>query len=359
MDLCVGCKACRRECPTGVDMAKMKIEFLSHFHARRGYSLKERLIAGLPDYAPALSRIPWVPNLRESMPAARWVGERLLGLSARRSLPRWRSDTLWQRSGALPWLSRDEAICKAAAGERVAALFVDTFNATFETENALCAARVLSKAGYSLHLLSGGRRPYCCGRTYLSCGMIDRARRRLVELLSACEPLARAGIAIVGLEPACLLTLRDEALVLGLGEPARIVADRALLFEEFITMEARAGRFALRLRNLEQPVLLHAHCHQRAFAVVDPILEVLRLIPDAKPQLIETSCCGMAGSFGYEASHYAISMQMAEASLLPAIRAMPEAIVVADGISCRQQILEGAQRRAVHAARLLADAIVD
>jgi FAD/FMN-containing dehydrogenase/Fe-S oxidoreductase len=358
MDLCVSCKACRRECPTGVDMAKMKIEFLQHYHAQRRYTLKERLISELPNYASALSRIAWLPNLRESVPGARWLGERVLGLSAKRTLPRWRRDTWWRGAGAVRWLNRDEALQKASAGEKVAALFVDTFNATFESENALSAARVLLAAGYALYLLDGARRPYCCGRTYLSCGMVDRARQKAAQLIDACEPLALAGIPIVGLEPACLLTLRDEALVLGLGERARVVADHALLFEEFIAKEARAGRFSVGFASLQAPILLHAHCHQKAFAVVDSILDVVRLIPDAKPQLIETSCCGMAGSFGYEAAHYEVSMQMAELSLLPAIRALPEAIVVADGTSCRQQIFAGTQRHAVHVARLLADMIV-
>jgi Fe-S oxidoreductase len=140
---------------------------------------------------------------------------------------------------------------------------------------------------------------------------------------------------------------------MGLGESAALVASQALLFEEFIAREVRAGRFALALRAERQPILLHAHCHQKAFASVDATLEVLRLIPGAKPQLIESSCCGMAGSFGYEASHYQISMQMAEAQLLPAVRAAPDAIIVADGTSCRQQIFAGAQREAIHAARLL------
>jgi len=180
-----------------------------------------------------------------------------------------------------------------------------------------------------------------------------RAKAKAKELIGALEPFARAGVPAVGLEPSCLLTLRDEALAMGLGESAALVASQALLFEEFAAREARAGRFTLALQAAGKPILLHAHCHQKAFATVGETLDVLRLIPDAKPQLIETSCCGMAGSFGYEAAHHRISMQMAEISLLPAVRAAPEAIVVADGASCRQQIFDGAQRRALHVARLL------
>jgi FAD/FMN-containing dehydrogenase/Fe-S oxidoreductase len=353
MDLCVSCKACRRECPTGVDMARMKIEFLSHYKAEHGFTLKDRLISSLPDYADALSRVAWLPNLRESIPGARWIGERVLGLSARRALPRWRRDTLWRSAALIASVTREVALQRAAAGDKVVVLFVDTFNGTFETENALCAARVLSKSGYSIHVPQRARGHYCCGRTYLSCGMVARAKHRLSQLITALEPLARAGIAIVGLEPSCLLTLRDEALSMGLGEAARVVAAHAMLFEEFVTGEVRRGRFTLSLKAASAPILVHAHCHQKAFGLVEPTLEILRMIPNAQPRLIEASCCGMAGSFGYEASHHQVSMQMAEAALLPAVRAAPEAIVVADGTSCRQQIREGAATRALHVAQLI------
>jgi FAD/FMN-containing dehydrogenase/Fe-S oxidoreductase len=353
MDLCVSCKACRRECPTGVDMAKMKIEFLSHYKRQHGFTLRDRLIATLPAYAPTLSRAPWLPNLREWLPGARWLSERVLGLSAKRTLPRWRRDTFWRHSAAVPSVTRAAALELAAAGGRVAVLFVDTFNATFEAENALAAARVLARAGYALHLLSKPQGHYCCGRTYLSCGMVDQAAARLRELIAAAEPFAHAGIAIVGLEPSCLLTLRDEALAMRLGESARLVAAHALLFEEFVSREARRGRFALSLKPAAAALLVHGHCHQKAFAAVEPMLEVLRLIPGATPMLIESSCCGMAGSFGYEAAHHRISMQMAEAALLPAVRAAPEALVIADGTSCRQQIFEGTGRRALHLSCLI------
>ena len=196
------------------------------------------------------------------------------------------------------------------------------------------------------------------------------AQWRIGALVEALHPLAEAGVAVVGLEPSCLFTLRDEALALGLGPRAEVVAKQALMFEEFVAREVRAGRFALPgLKPLEaigaadatgatttapRPLLVHGHCHQKAFGAVSPVLEVLRLIPGAKPELIESSCCGMAGSFGYEAKHQGVSMQMAELSLLPAVRKAPDAIVVADGTSCRHQIADGAGREAVHVARLLA-----
>lgn len=357
MDLCVGCKGCKRDCPTGVDMARMKVEFLAHYKARHGHTLKDRLVAHLPRYAATASRMPWLLNLRNRLPVLRHLGEKLLGLSARRSLPAWRSDTFWRAPEATAFLDREQALARAAAGERVAVLFVDTFNGTFESENALAAARVLQAAGYALHTASktskegGGH--HCCGRTYLATGMVEQAKASAGALIAALAPLARAGIPIVGLEPSCLLTLRDEALVMGLGEPAQAVAAQALLFEEFIAREVKAGRFALPLRAAQAPILVHGHCHQKAFGAVSPILDVLRLIPGAEPELIESSCCGMAGSFGYEASHHQVSMDMAEAALLPAIRQRPEAIVVADGTSCRHQIADGTARQAVHVALLL------
>jgi Fe-S oxidoreductase len=175
----------------------------------------------------------------------------------------------------------------------------------------------------------------------------------LQALLDAATPLARAGISIVGLEPSCLLTLRDEALVMGFGQRAEEVARHALLLEEFIAREVADGRFRLSLKALEMPVLVHGHCHQKAFGAIAPVLDVLKLIPGAKPELIESSCCGMAGAFGYEADHDEISMRMAEASLLPKVRSVPNAIVVADGTSCRHQIADGAGREAMHVARLL------
>ncbi len=353
MDLCIGCKGCKRDCPTGVDMARMKIEFLSHYKARHGHNLRDRLVAGLPDYATLASRVPWLMNLRDTLPGAAWLSEKLLGLSAKRSLPRWRSDTFWRSAERSMFSGLDQTLAAAAAGAKTAVLFVDTFNGHFETENALAAARVLKAAGYTLHTVSKPGAPHCCGRTYLASGRVDEARAKAGALIDALLPLARAGIAIVGLEPSCLLTLRDETLVMGLGEGAEMVAKQALMFEEFIAREAKSGRFVLKLRRADAPILLHGHCHQKAFGAVSPILDVLRLIPGAKPELIESSCCGMAGSFGYEARHFEVSMQMAELSLLPALRRAPDAIVVADGTSCRHQIRDGAQREAVHVAVLL------
>jgi len=334
-------------------MARMKIEFLAHYKARHGHTLRDRLFARLPDYGPALSRVPALANLRDRLPGGRRLSERLLGLSAARALPRWRSDTFWRTRGEVPWASRDQVLEAGAAGGKAVVLLVDTFNGTFEPENLTAAAHVLHAAGYLVHALEKRGRPYCCGRSYLSVGMIERARDKATELLRALEPFAQRSVPIVGLEPSCLLTLRDEWLVMHLGKSAELIASNAWLLEEFLAREARAGRMSLALRPASALILLHGHCHQKAFGAVPAILEVLRLIPGSQPRLIDSSCCGMAGSFGYEAEHHEMSMKMAELKLFPALRTAPEAIVVADGTSCRHQIRDGLGREALHAARLL------
>lgn len=354
LDLCVSCKGCKRDCPTGVDMAKMKIEFLHADRQKNGWSLKDKLVARLPEYAATASRFAGVLNLRNRSRLLAVLGEKLLGFSAKRSLPEWQSDHFF--NGASVGATREQTLAAA----KPVVLFVDTFNGFFESENARAALQVLQAAGYTVHVAaqqSADGKHLCCGRTYLASGMVDEARAKAGELLRALQPFVDHGIAVVGLEPSCLLTLRDEMTVMGFGEPAEALARKALLLEEFLAREAAAGRLDTlrqRLKPLAQPLLVHGHCHQKAFGAISPVLEVLKLIPGAQPQLVETSCCGMAGSFGYEAKHHAVSMQMAELALLPAVRSAPDAVVVADGTSCRHQIADGAQREAVHAAVLLA-----
>ena len=359
MDLCVGCKGCKRECPTGVDMARMKLEFVQQYKARHGHTLRDRLFAHLPDYAAMASALAPLLNLRNHAPWLARLGDRLLGISALRSLPRWQRRHFFNSRPRLA--SREELL----AADKPVVLFVDTFNGHFESANAAAAVKVLQAGGYTVHIAAKPQpdgKHLCCGRTFLALGMVERARAKALELVNALAPFALRAIPIVGLEPSCLLGLRDELPVMGLGEAADAVAAQALLFEEFLAREATAGRLATlqaRLKPLTQPVLLHGHCHQKAFDAVSPVLDILRLIPGCKPELIESSCCGMAGSFGYESEHYQVSMQMAELSLLPAVRAKADAIVVADGTSCRHQIQDGAQRTAVHVARLLADQLGD
>jgi FAD/FMN-containing dehydrogenase/Fe-S oxidoreductase len=361
MDLCVQCKGCKRECPTGVDMANMKTEFLYHYRKRHGLTLKDRLVAYLPRYAPWAARVGGLFNLRDRLPGLAWVSEKILGLSTRRSLPQWRQPYL-QSCVEYARIGRDEPLPGVAdIGPGSVALFVDTFSNYFESDIAMAASRVLTAAGYRVHLIlpADGARPLCCGRTFLASGLVDEAKAEARRTLAALKPYVERGIPIVGLEPSCILGLRDEFLSMLPGEDASKLAAQAMLFEEFLAREHAAGRLDLRLKALPQKqALLHGHCHQKAFAAMPAVERVLKLVPGLEVKTIESSCCGMAGSFGYEAGHYDVSMKMAEAALLPAVRkASPETLLVADGTSCRHQIHDGARREAVHVAKVLAAAL--
>jgi FAD/FMN-containing dehydrogenase/Fe-S oxidoreductase len=350
MDLCVSCKGCKRECPTGVDMAKMKIEFLSHYKAKHGFTLRDRLIAHLPQYASWISRIPFLAslmNVRNRIPILAKFIEKMTGISASRTLPKWRSDTIWKN----PMAKNPPEIFSQS--KKPVVLWADTFNGYFEPENILAAKNVLEANGYSVHIPMKAQGHYCCGRTFLSSGMIDQATASAQELLEVLLPFATQGIPIIGLEPSCLLSLRDEFLVMGLGDGAQIIEKNSSTFEEFLLKEYQCGDFKPNFTPAAQEMLIHGHCHQKAFDVVTPMQILLGLIPNANPQLIETSCCGMAGNFGYEVEHQEISMQMAELQLLPAIRKATNKLIVADGTSCRHQILDGTNRHAIHLAVVL------
>ncbi|MDQ3189695.1 MAG: 4Fe-4S dicluster domain-containing protein, partial [Pseudomonadota bacterium] len=369
LDLCVSCKGCRRECPTGVDMAKMKIEFLHHYHQQHGISVKDRLISYLPRYAHWGARLPWLFNLRNTMPAAAALSEKWFGFAAERSLPSWRSDTFL--GDLMHPINADRSLAPQVRGDSTknlgeVVLFADTFSNSFEPEIAHDALAVLEAAGYTVHLAlpsDGDRRPLCCGRTFLATGLVDQAKLEAKRTLAALMPHVERGATIVGLEPSCLLSMRDEFLVMGLGPDAQRLAASALLIEEFLAREHRAGRLHLRLKPLrEKRALIHGHCHQKAFDALAPAIEVLKLIPHLQVDVIDSSCCGMAGAFGYERTHYDVSMKMAELSLLPAVRAADQdTLIVADGTSCRHQIADGTQptgaRHAMHAVRVLARAL--
>jgi Fe-S oxidoreductase len=238
-------------------------------------------------------------------------------------------------------------------------LLVDTFNRYFEPENARAAERVLTRAGYRFVSPDPPNgRPLCCGRTFLSAGLVDEARAEAQRTVEALMAHVQAGTAIVGLEPSCLLTLRDELPALLPGAEAKALANHAQLFEEFVAAERAAGRFNLSLRAMPGcSALLHGHCHQKAFATVGAAVETLRLIPELTVETFDSTCCGMAGSFGYEAEHYEMSRQIGELGVLPKMRAAPpETLLAACGTSCRHQIADLAGRDARHIVRLLDDA---
>ncbi len=349
MKLCVSCKACRRECPTGVDMARMKIEVLAARVAKHGLSVRDRLVAYLPRFAPWAARLHGIVNLRDRIPLLAALSERCLGFAKSRPLPVWRRD-----------IFRPAAATGAATGKEVV-LLADTFNTYFEPENLRAAETVLSAAGYSVHVaapVTGGKRPLCCGRTFLAAGLVEEARTEARRMLAALGPFAARGVAIVGLEPSCLLTLRDELPAMLPGAEAAAVASRAVLFEEFLAAEVKSGNWTPDLRPVADKAYLHGHCHQKAFGAMGAVEKVLRLVPGMTVKTIASSCCGMAGAFGYQAETFDVSMKMGELSLLPAVRkAEPDSIIVADGTSCRHQIEHGTGRSALHVARVLALAL--
>jgi FAD/FMN-containing dehydrogenase/Fe-S oxidoreductase len=347
MKLCVSCKACRRECPTGVDMARMKIEVQAARLAKRGLSLHERVIGYLPRYAPLAAKWPRLANLRNDVAHLRQWSERYAGLSARRSLPRWRADA---------WREPTRSPSAPQAGSVV--FFADTFNRYFEPQNIEAALAVLAAGGYTVQLpqaADGDSRPLCCGRTFLAVGLIDEARREAERCVAALAPFLERATPFVGLEPSCMLGFRDEIPLLVKREDARRLAANALLFEEFLAREAKAGALKLALAPVAKRALLHGHCHQKAFAAMGAVEAVLRLIPDLAVETVESSCCGMAGAFGYGADTFDVSLKMAELSLLPAVRkAEADTLILADGTSCRHQIKDGTGREAFHVARVLA-----
>jgi Fe-S oxidoreductase len=287
-------------------------------------------------------------NLRNRVPVLAQLGERLTGMSAQRKLPAWSTK---------PY--RAEAA--SGSGPEVV-LFVDTFTRWFEPGNARAAARVLRRGGYRvIEATPPGERPLCCGRTFLATGLVEEARAEARRMLAALKPYLDRGAAIVGLEPSCLFTLRDEFLGLLPGEDAKALAARAKLFEEFIAEESAAGRLKLEPgRKAPAKVLLHTHCHQKAFNTASAGVAALKSVPGIAVETFDSTCCGMAGAFGYEAEHHEVSLKIGELSVLPKMRAADaNTVLAASGTSCRHQIRDGAAREALHVARILDEATAE
>ena len=342
MKLCVSCKACRRECPTSVDMSAMKLEVMALNAQQNSLSIHEKLIAFLPDYAPVAASLNKLLNLRNSSKFLAKLGEKLTGFSAQRDLPLWRKD--WYRDSEIPADPSDKY---------PVILFIDTFNRYFEPENLRSAVRVLRNAGYQpFYPKPNGKsqKALCCGKTHLSVGNVSKAKQSAERIIKTYLPYAQKGFPIVGLEPSCLLALKDEIPSLLKTNEAKLVSENIITFEELLSKD----RKFLKLKPLKAKALLHGHCHQKAFNVLEPVENVLNLIEDLEVEKIETSCCGMAGAFGYSKETIDFSLQMAEKDLFPKIRqAEHETILIADGTSCRSQIVDGTKREALHVARLL------
>ena len=340
LDLCVGCKACKTECPTGVDMARMKAEVAHRAVKAHGATPRQTILGHLPSAARWASRFPALSNGAGGLMPVRRLGERLLGISAGRPLPRWHPSPF--KDAELPrWTgpSRGDGVI----------VFADTFHRYFDPE-------VIRAGRRAIEALSGARvwsppsrgRPICCGRTYISNGFLERGRLELQRTVAALAPAAEAGLPILGFEPSCIGTLRDELADLVPGPAARVVSQAAAMAVEFL-----AAREDLPDSLAGQSAWVHAHCHEKALGDPDATARLLRGL-GARVTAIESSCCGMAGSFGYEAEHEDVSMAMGEISLFPAVRRTTESdVIVANGFSCRAQIRDGTGRKAHHVLRLI------
>lgn len=347
MELCLECKGCTGECPSRVNMTRIKSEWLSLYYAKNGIPLRARIFGHIRLINQLGSMVAPLANWAMQLPFVPLLQERLLGVSRHRSLPAFASEP-FQR-----WFAKRAR--SSAADRPSVVLFPDTFADYNEPEIARAAVRVLEAAGYHVIL---PERSVCCGRPMISKGLLNEAKALLHQQLQALGPYAAAGIPIIGLEPSCILTFRDELPDLIDDPRSKVLAEQIFLFDEFLAREIKAGRAKLKLKPSHAAYLLHGHCHQKALIGSTAALDLLRQIPGAKVQEIDSGCCGMAGSFGYEAEHYQISQAIGERALFPAVRSHPaNGHVVAMGTSCRQQISDGTGRHARHLAEILAEAL--
>ncbi len=345
LDLCLECRACKSECPVGVDVARYKSEFLQGYWDRNGMSATARAFGSGHTAAEWGSRIAPLSNAMANSSIARWAAEQLVGLDRRRSLPVWTRETLRDRVRVQGSGARDQGVRSL--------LFADTFTNYADPEIGLAAIDVLRSAGLATQVAPN----VCCGRPLISQGRLQEARKLAAANVHALYDAAHDGQAIVFVEPSCLSAVREDAPDLLRGElqrRARVIATRSMLFEEFLETECAEGRATLALKPGPSNILLHPHCHQRSMGLASPAKALLSRIPGASVTDLEAGCCGMAGSFGYTRDHYDVSAAIAERKLLPAVRAMTaDSVLVAGGTSCRHQVADLAGVTAKHPAILL------
>src|SRR3989449_4435332 len=344
MDLGLECKGCKAECPANVDMAKLKSEFLHHYYQANGLPLRNRLFGRIARMNRLGSRMPALVNWVSGLAPSRWALEKLAGIDRRRPLPSLAAQTFTD------WFARRVPPAAAPRGEVV--LFNDTFTTYNVPEIAQAAVEVLEAAGYRVVLVERE----CCGRPLISKGMLAEAREHAAWNVARLAPYARRGVSIVGLEPSCLLTLRDETVDLVRTDDARAVARHAFLLDEFLQRERTRG-LELRFAGDGRKVLLHGHCHQKALVAPAPTIAALQWA-GFRVEEVDSGCCGMAGSFGFEREHYDISVALGNRRLVPAVKAAAaDTVIAAAGVSCRQQIEHLTGRRALHPAEVLRDAL--
>ena len=340
MDLCLECKACKAECPSNVDMAKLKYEFLAHYYRANGLPLRNRLFGRIERLSRLGSRLAPLSNWVAGSRLHRWLLERFVGIDRRRPLPPFARETFTD------WFRQRATAAAASRGEVV--LFHDTFVTYNAPQIGKAAVHLLERAGYAVRLVDRK----CCGRPLISKGMLAEAKAHAAWNVERLLPYAQRGVAIVGLEPSCLLTLRDEYVDLLRSDAAGQVAKQSFLLEEFLQRERRKG-LSLPFGANGRKALLHGHCHQKALVGTGPTVAALRWA-GFDVEEVDSGCCGMAGSFGFETEHYDLSVALGNRRLVPAVKAAgPDVEVVAPGISCRQQIEHLAGRRAKHPAEVL------
>jgi len=347
MDLCIECKACKSECPSSVDMTKIKFEFLAQYYEKNPVPMRVRMMADIAMASRVFSRpilAPLVNGVLAFKPVSLLL-DKLFGFSRHRSLPKFASQPF------TTWFNKREKKTSTSGKNRgKVVLFNDTFNTYNYPHISIAATELLEAAGFEV-VLPGHR---CCGRPMISKGLVDKARAAAVDCVEKLSPFAEQGIPIVGLEPSCLLTLRDELLCLLPNDPrTEAIAKHAMLFEEFFAKLADEGELDLEFQETAQKVLLHGHCQQKALVGTGPSKSTLGAA-GCEVEEVDSGCCGMAGSFGYESEHYEMSLAMGERRLLPAVRDVSDdTAIVAAGVSCRQQIKHGTGRQALHPAEVL------
>jgi Fe-S oxidoreductase len=344
MSLCTGCKGCRSECPRGVDIAQAKIIARSERIRKHGMSRFERSIAELPDRAMRYRRWRHILNLRDVVPWAGRFSQRLTGIAADRPWPHLSSDPfrVYKPSS------------EGENGEIV--IFPDTFNNYFDGVTLKSTENILSASGFRSTILvpPPGERPYCCGRTYLEVGLLDEARSEASRLIEAMRPFTERGIPLVGVEPACILTIRDEMKTMLALDGAADLARNALLFEEAMSLPGVADTIRPRLREIEGEAFIASHCHQQSFRTDRKAQGVASYVSSLEFVDVTPGCCGMGTSFGYDPETVDVSLRMGEMSLFPQIRKTSrDTLLIADGYGCRKQIRDGTGRTARHTAVLL------
>ena len=346
MDLCIECKGCKAECESGVDMAKMKYEFLDQYHKANGTPLRNRVFGHINRLSAWGSRMAPFSNLMANNPIGKMMSQMLLGVHPKRNPPKFVRNTF-----AKWFKARGTSTVQAT---NTVVLLNDTYMNYNYPEIGKAAVALLEAAGLRV-ILSDTK---CCGRPMISKGLLDDATANAVSNIDQLHAYAEQGIPVIGCEPSCLLTFRDEYPELVRNEKAKKVAANSFMIDEFIIKLQEDGKLQLNLGKLEKKVLFQAHCHQKADMGTATSMAALRLASGYQVELINAGCCGMAGSFGYEKEHYDISMKIGEEALFPAIRAKGNDWEIAVmGVSCRQQVEDGTGRKARHLAEVLADAL--